>query len=87
MDLRNCYCETIFTIILAMLGYDFTTYQLFVFDVEEGGPSFTAAIPGVDFPPGLCLTEAPDLMGAMSPCPRKGSVCQDQITLPNFPFT
>ena len=58
-----------------------------VFDCEEGGPSFTAAIPGVYVPLGLCLAEAPDLMGAMSPCPRKGSVCQDQITLPNFPFT
>ena len=53
---------------------------IILFDVEVGavgGPSFTAAIPGVDFPLGLCLAEAPDLVGAMSPCPSKGSVCQD----------
>ena len=53
------------------------TQSIFVFDVEEGGPSLNAAIPGVDFPLGLCLTEAPDLMGAMTPCPRKSSVCPD----------
>ena len=48
-----------------------------VFDCEEGGPSFTAAIPWVYFPLGLCLAVAPDQMGAMLPCPSKSSVCPD----------
>ena len=48
-----------------------------VFDCEEEGPSFTAAIPGVYVPRGLCLADAPDLMGAKSPCPSKSSVCPD----------
>ena len=55
-----------------------------VFDCEEGGLSFTAAIPGVYVPLVLCLAEAPDLMGAMSPCPSKSSVCPDKLPFLTF---
>jgi hypothetical protein len=58
-----------------------------VFDCEEGGPSFNAAIPGAYVPLGLCHAEAPDLMWAMLPGLSKSSVCPDNFTLPNFPFT
>ena len=51
-----------------------------VFDCEEGGPSLTATIPGVCIRLGLCLGEAPDLMGAMSPCPSKNSLCPDKLS-------
>ena len=60
-----------------------------IFDAWERGPSLPAAISGLTFPLGLCLADALDLMGAMMPCPRKGSVCHDILylnTTPNFPF-
>ena len=62
--------------------------HILVFDCEERGPSLTAVIPGLYNPLGLCLAESPDLMGAMSPCPSKSSVCPNKpATLTNFPFT
>ena len=57
-----------------------------IFDVWQRGPSLPAAIPGFDFPLGLCLADAPDLMGAMKTCPRKGSLCHDKLIL-SLPFT
>ena len=61
-------------------------YSIAVFEEEDRGPSITEANPGLDLPLGLCLADAPDLMGAMTICPHKGSVCHDKIILPNFPF-
>ena len=44
--------------------------NIIIFDVWERGPSLPAAIPGFT-PLGFCFADVPDLVGAMTPCPRK----------------
>ena len=41
-----------------------------IFDVWERGPSPPEAIP-VFTPLGFCLADVPDIVGAITPCPRK----------------
>ena len=44
--------------------------SIIIFDVPERGPSPPAAIPGFT-PLGFFFADVPDLVGAMTPCPRK----------------